>query len=220
MFVPARSTALRSQLRRSINTIRTKMPIEEETLTWNKPDYFYPVKVGQVFKSRYKVLGKLGHGAYSTTWLCRDLQYVVSLPSTLPISELLIRHCSFCRHERKHVALKASTVSSLAPDSKRESEIFHRINSIKSNHIGRSLIRTSTDEFEIKNEHGTYKFLVQPPMSLDLLKFQGRFPGKRLPEELLKSVVHHVLLALDFLHTEAKVIHTGTHRTSRFHGYG
>jgi hypothetical protein len=30
-----------------------------------------------------------------------------------------------------------------------------------------------------------------------------------LPENLLKLVLQHVLLALDFLHSEAKVIHTG-----------
>ena len=139
---------------------------------------------------------------------------ISSTSSDSVISDYLKFSYLACRHERRHVALKASTVNSIAPDSQRESEIFRHINSIKSNHIGRSLIRTSTDEFEIKNEHGTYKFLVQPPMSLDLLKFQSRFPGKRLPEELSKSVVHHVLLALDFLHTQAKVIHTGTHRTS------
>ena len=77
MLIFARALALRSHLGRSINTIRTKKPIEEDTLTWYKPHYFYPVKVGEVFKSRYEVLGKLGHGAYSTTWLCRDLKYVI-----------------------------------------------------------------------------------------------------------------------------------------------
>lgn len=98
----------------------------------------------------------------------------------------------------------------MTPATKRESEIFHHLNSIQSKHVGRTLIRTSTDEFEIRNEHGTYKFIVQPPMALDLQTFRSRFPGRRLPEGLLKGVVEHVLLALDFLHEEANVIHTGT----------
>lgn len=48
--------------------------VEEETLSWYSPDDFYPVKIGEVFQSRYQVIGKLGYGGYSTVWLCRDLQ--------------------------------------------------------------------------------------------------------------------------------------------------
>ena len=48
--------------------------IDEETL----PDYegtvYYPAAVGQLLRNRYRVLGKLGFGAYSTVWLCRDLR--------------------------------------------------------------------------------------------------------------------------------------------------
>lgn len=47
--------------------------VEEETLEWYTPDDFYPVQIGQVFKSKYQVVGKLGYGAYATVWLCRDL---------------------------------------------------------------------------------------------------------------------------------------------------
>ncbi|MCJ1389148.1 hypothetical protein MMC18_002003 [Xylographa bjoerkii] len=51
--------------------------IEEETL----PDYatasFYDVRIGQVFDSRYQVVGKLGYGGNSTVWLSRDLKYVL-----------------------------------------------------------------------------------------------------------------------------------------------
>ena len=48
--------------------------LEEETLSFYKPDLFYPVHKGQVFNSKYKVVGKLGYGAYSTTWLGRNLE--------------------------------------------------------------------------------------------------------------------------------------------------
>jgi hypothetical protein len=47
--------------------------VEEE----NFPDYlaarYYPVRIGEVFVSRYHVVGKLGYGAFSTVWLARDL---------------------------------------------------------------------------------------------------------------------------------------------------
>jgi serine/threonine-protein kinase SRPK3 len=48
--------------------------IEEENLSWYSPDHFYAVRIGEIFRSKYQVLGKLGYGAYSTVWLCRDLQ--------------------------------------------------------------------------------------------------------------------------------------------------
>lgn len=49
-------------------------PFEEERLPWYRADQFYPVRVGETFLSKYKVVGKLGYGAYSTVWLCRDIK--------------------------------------------------------------------------------------------------------------------------------------------------
>ena len=48
-------------------------PVEEETFSWYKSSNYYPVHIGDVFRSRYQVVGKLGYGGYSTVWLCRDL---------------------------------------------------------------------------------------------------------------------------------------------------
>lgn len=48
--------------------------MEEEKLAWYSKDNFFPVKIGDVFHSKYQVVGKLGYGGYSTVWLCRDLK--------------------------------------------------------------------------------------------------------------------------------------------------
>ena len=48
--------------------------VEEEAFSWYDPDEWYPVKIGDVFESRYQVLLKLGFGSVSTAWLCRDLK--------------------------------------------------------------------------------------------------------------------------------------------------
>lgn len=48
--------------------------LEEENWDWYRPGLFYPVHIGEVFQSRYQVLGKLGYGSRSTAWLCRDLR--------------------------------------------------------------------------------------------------------------------------------------------------
>lgn len=48
--------------------------LEEEQLPGYSPEDFYPVKIGDVFQSRYQVAGKLALGGHSTVWLCRDLE--------------------------------------------------------------------------------------------------------------------------------------------------
>jgi hypothetical protein len=48
--------------------------LDEETLPHYDPEEFYPVRIDEVFQQRYQVIGKLGFGANSTVWLCRDLQ--------------------------------------------------------------------------------------------------------------------------------------------------
>ena len=56
------------------------LPFEEERLPWYRHDQFYPVRIGETLDSRYKVLGKLGYGAHSTSWLCRNMKYLSGLP--------------------------------------------------------------------------------------------------------------------------------------------
>lgn len=55
--------------------------VEEETVPQYRADKFYPVRLGEVFCSRYQVAAKLGFGTSSTIWLCRDLKYVFKLPA-------------------------------------------------------------------------------------------------------------------------------------------
>jgi serine/threonine-protein kinase SRPK3 len=64
----------RAFLNQNFERIGEDQKIEEE----NIPDYlaarYYPVRIGEVFVSRYQVVGKLGFGACSTVWLARDLK--------------------------------------------------------------------------------------------------------------------------------------------------
>ncbi len=64
----------------NFEVIDSSRRIEEETLPWYNPLDFYPVKIGEVFQSRYQVTGKLGYGMNGTVWLCRDLVYAVPSP--------------------------------------------------------------------------------------------------------------------------------------------
>lgn len=48
--------------------------LEEERFEEFKTGRYYPVNIGEVFRSKYQVIGKLGFGVTSTVWLARDLQ--------------------------------------------------------------------------------------------------------------------------------------------------
>ncbi len=48
--------------------------VEEEDVPPKVLEDFYPVYIGEVFKSRYQAVSKLGFGMNSTVWLCRDLR--------------------------------------------------------------------------------------------------------------------------------------------------
>lgn len=54
--------------------IPASQAIEEETIPGYVAARYYPTKIGEILKSRYQVVGKLGFGASSTAWLARDME--------------------------------------------------------------------------------------------------------------------------------------------------
>ena len=58
-------------------------PIEEQILPLYHQKRYYPVKIGDIFKTRYRIIAKLGYGAYSTVWLARD-ERLIHLASHKP----------------------------------------------------------------------------------------------------------------------------------------
>ncbi|KAF2189938.1 kinase-like protein [Zopfia rhizophila CBS 207.26] len=155
--------------------------LEEESFSWYNSGRFYPVHLGEVFESRYQVLGKLGYGSVSTVWLCRDLK------------------------EREYVTLKIYI--SEHRQARNELNVFTHIRAIKTSHPGLKLIRTLRDAFELPGKLGAHQCLTHKPLGLTLSDLRKQCGGK-LPGELLKPVINYLLLALDFLHTEARVVHT------------
>lgn len=90
--------------------------------------------------------------------------------------------------------------------------MYKHLNNIDSSHTGSMLVRRAIDDFQINStdEIYTYQCLVHPPLAMSICELRNRITEKVLPEDLLKPTLVHILLALDFLHTEAKVVHTGT----------
>ncbi|KAK3324416.1 kinase-like domain-containing protein [Cercophora scortea] len=146
-----------------------------------KSGQYYPVNIGDVYESKYQVLGKLGFGSTSTVWLARHLQ------------------------EHSHVALKVYTREGADND---EFEMYGIISKANPSHPGYGHVRTALDRFVLQGPSGDHPCLVQKPMWDSWRDFLFRNPTHRFTEDLLKAGLTHVLLALDYLHTECKIVHT------------
>jgi hypothetical protein len=48
--------------------------VEEEQFDQFRAGLYYPVNIGDVYASKYQILGKLGFGSTSTVWLARNLR--------------------------------------------------------------------------------------------------------------------------------------------------
>lgn len=97
----------------------------------------------------------------------------------------------------------------------RETEIYKHLCGLGSSHVGSAYIRGLYDTFNIFGPCGSvHQCLVHPlmHMSIDALRMRAR--SRRLSEPLLKQTLICVLQALDFLHSEAKVVLSGNSRQS------
>jgi len=110
--------------------------------------------------------------------------------------------------EHRHVALKIGLHEELSEELK----FMKHLKGLHTPHGGSTLVRTMLDEFEVAGEQGKFQCTVHPPLAVTLGTFRRNLDDRALPADFLKSVFQHVLIALDFLHTDAKLIHTGGRR--------
>lgn len=90
-----------------------------------------------------------------------------------------------------------------------EYKVLQHIQSVASAHPGCKALRSALDDmFELPAKIGPHVCLVYPPLGLSL-KEVCEIAGGKLPIDLVKSTINGLLHALDFLHSEVKVVHTG-----------
>jgi serine/threonine-protein kinase SRPK3 len=65
------------------------------------------------------------------------------------------------------------------------------------------------DSFEVTGPHGRHYCLVHQPLGMSLYDLKMRARDKVFSKEVLRISVRQLLAALDYLHNEAGVIHTG-----------
>lgn len=111
---------------------------------------------------------------------------------------------------RRHVALKLFINNrSMGQQLDNELEMYKRISVSSSKHPGRSAVRELLDSFDVVGPDGSHRCLVHPPLWESMWTFLNRNPVRRLPPVVLAVTLRRLFLALDYLHTECNVIHTG-----------
>ncbi|KAM5464784.1 hypothetical protein MauCBS54593_006877 [Microsporum audouinii] len=156
--------------------------LEEEHCDEFKAGNYCPIKIGDVYSS-YQILGKLGFGSTSTVWLARNLQ------------------------NHGYFALKVFTRDH-GEACQNELQTYEAINKASPSHPGHPHIRTAEGMFAIERPGGDHQCLVQAPMWDSWRDLLYRNPSGRFSVALLKGGLRHLLLALDYLHTECRLVHT------------
>ncbi|KAJ5782070.1 hypothetical protein N7457_003844 [Penicillium paradoxum] len=161
--------------------ISSEHVLEEEYFEEFRNGQYYPANLGDVLNSKYQIVGKLGFGVTSTVWLARDLE------------------------GHQYVTLKIYTREG---GNQREFEIYKQINQGDSEHPGHPHVRKALEIFTIPRPGGDHPCLVQIPMWESFRDLLCRNPTHRFTEILLKIGLIQIFLALDYLHTECKLVHT------------
>jgi serine/threonine-protein kinase SRPK3 len=111
-------------------------------------------------------------------------------------------------HQRPYVAVKILTAHATRVQSRLADELglLRRMRDLAgtSRNPGRAHVITLIESFELSSIQGSHLCLVHEAM--------GRFPKVNslgLPLPLVKVVAKQLLLALDFLHCECRITHTG-----------
>lgn len=180
-----RHTLLHHTVRRQLHQYRHTMPhppCEEQTLPRFYEKRYYPVRIGQTFHNRYRILTKIGYGAHSTVWLARDQR-------TDQYTSLKI-----CVRDDSDISPVAN-----------ELKIFQHVATCPKEHAGADLVRLPDDMFEVEG----HSCLVMKPHACSLQQLQDLFPGSRVPREFIMVVVMRLLACINWLQLDCGVVHTG-----------
>lgn len=178
---------------------------EEERLPGYDPDEFYPVYQGDTIKSRYRVIGKLGYGASSTVWFCRDLRYFITR-----LLRAALYGLTQGLRDYEYVVLKIYIRTSFGRTN-REKAAYNHFADLNITQPEQYDVRQALDVFEIERPEGAvHVCLAHRPLQCTLYAFQRLGGAPRpLPEELAKIIMRSLLTALEFLHEETHVTHCG-----------
>ncbi|KAJ5950798.1 uncharacterized protein N7479_009211 [Penicillium vulpinum] len=181
------------------------VPIEEvERLEKYQPGGYHPILIGDVLHSRYRVAHKLGYGAYSTTWLCRDSQsntYVAVKVGTAESNDREVDVLNYLNHVRT------------AESNDREADVLNCLNhSSPLDHLGSSMIPSIKDRFILHGPNGTHPCYVTTLAMCSVSSAKEGSYKRIFQASTARSLIVQLLLAVQYIHSKGVAhgdLHTG-----------
>lgn len=90
-----------------------------------------------------------------------------------------------------------------------EEKVYRHLKTIKTNHPGVTGIRSLRESFQFPGKRGPHECLIHDALGLTLGEIREMSDGGKVSIDLVRPFTKCLLYALDFLHTEAHVVHTG-----------
>lgn len=162
---------------------------EEEEEQEDSNDYrkggYHPVKIGDLFLSRYHVTRKLGWGHFSTVWLCWDLE------------------------EKRFVALKiVKSAQHFTETALDEIKILKSVRESDPIDPKRNKTVQLLNDFKISGVNGVHVCMVFEVLGHHLLKLIIKSNYRGIPRNNVRTIMRQVLEGLDYLHSKCQIIHT------------
>jgi serine/threonine-protein kinase SRPK3 len=145
---------------------------------------YHPILIGDILRTRYRVVHKLGYGTYSTTWLCRDDQ------------------------SNRYVAVKVGTAES----NSREADVLDFLNYECSppapDHPGRAMIASVQDRFVLYGPNGIHPCYVTAPARCSVSGAKDGSYKRLFQAGTARSLIVQLVLAVEYIHARG-VVHGG-----------
>lgn len=158
---------------------------EQEDSTDYRKGGYHPVKIGDLFLSRYHVTRKLGWGHFSTVWLCWDLE------------------------DKQFVALKiVKSADHFTETALDEIKILKSVRESDPADPKRNKTVQLLNDFKISGVNGVHVCMVFEVLGHHLLKLIIKSNYRGIPLTNVRTIMRQVLEGLDYLHSKCKIIHT------------
>ncbi|CAJ1362181.1 unnamed protein product [Effrenium voratum] len=144
---------------------------------------YHPVTPYQLYNARYRVLSKLGAGAFSTVWLCADEKD----PGTGLVA------MKVCKSKK-----------SVAEQAQDEVMLLERMHL---NGKSSPFVVQMTDHFWHTGPNGRHKCMTFEVMGENLLALVKHYDYQGIPLDMCRRISRHTLRGLEYIHA-CGVIHT------------
>ncbi|KAF4525250.1 hypothetical protein B566_EDAN014553 [Ephemera danica] len=145
---------------------------------------YYPVKLGNIFATRYYIIRKLGWGQFSTVWLAWNL----------PESKFVAIKIVKCALQYTEAALD-------------EISMLKRIRETNPNDEKRERVIQLLDHFKEISRYGTHMCMVFSVLGYNLLRLITESDYKGIEISQVKNVIRQILEGLVYLHDVCGIIH-------------